>query len=186
MTKFLYIEGTSDTDNGSLRVAFAKLLEKELKGAMPRIVMGDGKNQTIDKFHSKPIINDEKRFLLVDSDIILADKDALLRDVNNNKPNRKIDCSSDNTFFMVQEAEAWILSQPDVLRKCSIDVSKLPKKNVMEITKPSEKLSDLYKKSNLVYHKVSEFSRVFTLLDTKKLMSYFKEFNGLISTLKNA
>ena len=53
--KTLYIEGSADTDNGNLRRAFAMLLEKELANKMPRIIMGDGKNQTIDKFHSTPI-----------------------------------------------------------------------------------------------------------------------------------
>ena len=53
--KVLYIEGTSDLDNGNLRKAFATLLEKELKGRIPQVIMGDGISQTVDKFMSKPL-----------------------------------------------------------------------------------------------------------------------------------
>ena len=48
--KRLYIEGSANTANGNLRIAFSKLLEKELKGNMPRIVMGDSKSHTIEKY----------------------------------------------------------------------------------------------------------------------------------------
>lgn len=108
--KVLYIEGTSDLDNGSLRKAFAT--------------------------------------------------------------------------FMVQEAEAWILSQPDVLEAAKVSTSSLPKKNVMEITKPSETLARLYKNSKKEYHKVTEFVKVFPQLDSSKLKEYFDEYSRLIIALQ--
>ena len=184
--KVLYIEGTSDLDNGSLRKAFATLLEKELSGNMPQVIMGDGISQTVDKFMSKPLLPNEHRFLLIDSDCILTDegRDKIIASYNNGKPNKKKSLEKNNTFFMVQEAEAWILSQPDVLESLKISVSSLPKKNVMEITKPSEELARLYKKSKKEYHKVTEFVKVFPKLDSQKLKEYFNEYNRLICALQ--
>lgn len=184
--KVLYIEGTADLDNGSLRKAFAALLEQELKGRMPQIIMGDGISQTIDKFMSKPLLPNERRLLLVDADQLLTEKGraAIMKAHNDAKPNRKQSLKKENTYFMVQEAEAWILSQPDVLEAARVSTSSLPKKNVMEITKPSEELARLYKKSDKCYHKVTEFVKVFPKLDSQKLRTYFEEYDRLIKTLQ--
>lgn len=183
MSKVIYIEGTQDLDNGDLRLAFAKLFEKELKGKMPRIVMGNGKGQTVDKFQSTPLHNGEKRFVLVDSDAPVNDKESICLHYNEQTPNLKHNCTITNTYFMIQEAEAWILSQPKVLRKFKIETRKLPKKNVMEIPNPSDLMATLYKDSGKEYHKVRDFSRVFPELDTKTLKEYFPEFNSLIEVL---
>lgn len=183
MSKIIYIEGTQDLDNGDLRLAFAKLFEKELKGRMPRIVMGNGKGQTVDKFQSTPLSNGETRYLLVDSDAPVESKDDVCQHYNDQKPNRKQSCISINTYLMIQEAEAWILSQPDVLKRFKINVNKIPKRNVMEISDPSDLMATLYKDSGKEYHKVRDFSRIFPELDTKALKECFPEFNSLIETL---
>src|SRR5580704_5469646 len=46
----LFIEGTRDDTNGDLRVGFANLFQQILFGKMPRIVMGDDNQETINKF----------------------------------------------------------------------------------------------------------------------------------------
>lgn len=184
--KVLYIEGTSDLDNGNLRKAFATLLEKELKGKMPQVIMGDGISQTVDKFMSKPLQANERRYLLIDSDQFLTEdvRETVMKKYNDAKPNRKKSMEKENSFFMVQEAEAWILSQPSVLENARISTESLPKKNVMEITKPSLELARLYKNSQKEYHKVIEFVKVFPLLDSQKLREYFEEYNRLIIALQ--
>ena len=184
--KVLYVEGTSDLDNGSLRKAFSDLLKKELTGKMPQIIMGDGISQTVDKFMSKPLLVNEHRFLLIDSDQLFTEdvRKSIMKKYNDAKPNKKESMEKGNTFFMVQEVEAWILSQPEILEKAQINTSSLPKKNVMEITKPSEELARLYKLSMKEYHKVIDFVKVFPGLDSKKLRDYFDEYDRLILALQ--
>lgn len=181
--KTLYIEGSADTDNGNLRKAFALFLEKELKNKMPRIIMGDGKDQTIDKFHSTPIKPSEKRFLLFDSDLPSPNKEIICDTYNKRKINRKIDANTKNTFLMIQEVEAWILSQPNILKSAGIDVSKFHTVNVEAINKPSEKLADLYKNSHKTYTKVCEFVRIFPKLDSEQLKKNCSEYKALIDAL---
>ncbi len=110
--KTLYVEGSPDLENGDLRKAFSILLAKELEGIMPRIVMGKGKQQTVDKFLTTPMSNNEVRFLLVDSDKEMPGKNDRQEygEFNASKPNHVMDSDSANTFFMIQEAETWILS----------------------------------------------------------------------------
>ena len=183
MQKVIYIEGTSDTDNGNLRKAFSLLFEKELAGKMPKIIMGDGKNQTIDKFHSTPLKHGESRFLLFDSDMPAPDKAAICTEFNEAKPNRKLDATTDNTFLMIQEVEAWILSQPDILKNAGVKTSSFKTANVESISKPSEKLADLYRKSKKEYSKTSEFVKIFPLLDSARLKESCPEYKALIENL---
>ena len=183
MGKVIYIEGTRDLDNGDLRKAFAKLFNKVVQGNMPRIIMGNGKDQTIDKFHSTPLGQGECRFLLVDSDAPVMDKSSICTDYNRHKQNRRLDCTETNTFLMVQEAEAWLLSQPEVLKQHKVHTAKLPQRNVMEIDSPSDKLAELYRDSGMEYHKVRDFSKLLPDLDTDALKNYFSEFRNLIDAL---
>lgn len=181
----IYIEGSSDTDNGNLRKAFSLLFEKELLGCMPHIIMGDGKNQTVDKFHSTPLKPNEVRFLLFDSDEASPDKAAICMAFNNAKPNRKIDANKENTYLMIQEVEAWILSQPQILSNVGVKCSGFKVQDVESISKPSEKLGELYKKSGKVYTKVREFVKIFPLLDSALLRQSCQEYDMLIKCLKD-
>lgn len=182
--KRLYIEGSANTANGNLRVAFSKLLEKELKGNMPRIVMGDSKYHTIESFFTESTDSKEERFLLIDSDEPTPNKYQICDKYNKtHKSKQNIDSSINNTFLMIQEAEAWLLSQPEVLVQAGIDMSKFNCLNVESIKDPSDKLSDLYKKSGKTYNKVREFAKIFPKLDTKKLKQTCSEFKALIDAL---
>lgn len=182
--KTLFIEGSSGTDNGDVRKAFRLLLEKELQGNMPRIFMCDGQKHTIDTFFSSPMQKDEQRFMLFDSDMPSPDKQAICAASNKSFKKRLISATPENTFLMIQEAEAWILSQPDVLTAAGVDMSKFNCQNVETIHKPCEKLAELYKKSGKTYTKVNEFAKIFPKLDTTKLKQTCSEFKALIEALK--
>lgn len=186
MKKVIYIEGTTDKDNGDLRKAFNLLLIKELGKSMPRIVMGDGKTQTIDKFQTRPLEQNESRFLLIDSDKPISDKQAELDYFNAKRPDnqRKVDATTSNTFFMIQEAETWIMSQPNILHSRKVNTSFLPKGNMMKVDNPSDVLAEVYRKSGKEYHKVKEFVKLFPLLNTAILKQQFPEFQLLVDALK--
>ena len=182
--KRIYIEGEN---NPELRKVFTNLLKQELGKNMPRIVLGDGISQTIDKFRKTPLENDEERFLLVDSDEPLNDKSDLVRGVNVEKCSETKNCvyeaTVDNTYFMVQEVEAWILSQPEVLKTFGVKKG-LPVRNIESISKPSEELSKIYENNGKEYHKIKVFSRVFAILDSSKLKEFSSEYKALIDKLK--
>ena len=180
--KRIYIEGKN---NPGLRASFVSLLEKELTGAMPRVVMGDGISQTVSKFRTAPLEQGEERYLIVDSDEKICDRADLVRRVNAkcSQKNCKIEATEDNTFFMEQEVEAWILSQPEALKKRGV-CKGLPLKNITSINKPSEKLSEIYSQNKKTYHKTKEFPIVFKLLDSSKLKDFSSEYMSLIEKLK--
>ena len=149
--------------------------------------MGNGREQTIDKFLTKPLLTDEQRFVLVDSDapIDTSRKAELLSNLNNKHKRRLLNLTPDNTFFMIQEVEAWIISQPENLLKLGIDTKSLPKCHFEDIKKPSEVLSNLYKKSGKRYNKITEFAKVFIHLNTSKLKEASIEFKELIEHLNS-
>lgn len=171
---YLFIEGTRDTSNGDLREGFRKLFEQKVKGIMPRISMGDGKKQTIDKF-------------------IHTDHAKLLCDLDNPPEHVEVDLHEyglmdhrDKVFFMIQEMEAWILSQPDVLNKFyGEEISrKIPKKQAALITEPDKKLQEFTKSTRKgKYHKVRHGSQLLQMLDAGQLYADFEDFKRLIDDL---
>jgi hypothetical protein len=180
--KRIYIEGKS---NPGLRASFVSLLQKELAGTMPRVVMGDGISQTVSKFRTAPLEQGEERYLVVDSDEKIADRADLVKRVNSkcSQKNCKVEATEDNTFFMEQEVEAWILSQPEALKKRGISKG-LPVSNITSISKPSEMLSQIYSLNQKSYHKTKEFPIVFKLLESDKLKAFSSEYKSLIDKLK--
>jgi len=181
--KKLYIEGKN---NPNLRQAFSELLRKELQGNMPHIVLGDGISQTVSKFRTAPAEPGEERYLLVDSDEPITDRADLVGRVNEkcSQKNCKFEATEDNTFFMVQEVEAWILSQPQALKQRGVTQG-LPVANIESIRKPSDMLTEIYRRNGKAYHKVKEFPRVFGLLDSTLLKTYSHEYESLIDKLSD-
>ncbi|MEM0992848.1 MAG: DUF4276 family protein [Bacteroidota bacterium] len=177
--KILFIEGSPDTSNGDLSKGFSKLLEQVLKGNMPKVLMGKGKLQSINKFkNSKAAFS----FLLIDLDNPEDLKEEELH---------KLDLAaySERVFFMVQEVEAWFIAQPEILDKYyGIDLSKkLKNKDPKQIKKPSRLLEQLTKKNkiNEPYHKVRHASELLERLDTQQLRTDFEEFDRLIEKILN-
>lgn len=174
MKKFLFIEGTSVTTNGDLRITFGKLFEKKLKGKMPRIIMGNSVNKTIDKFNTDKTIN--PKFLLIDLDAPKNKKNNKITEYNLKDKQKCV-------FFMIQEMEAWFLSQPELLDsifKSNIS-EKIRNKNSEEIEKPSKLLQEL---TNGKYHKVKSATKLLPRLDPDKLIIQFEDFKNLIKELK--
>ena len=170
----LFIEGTRDISNGDLREGFHKLLKQKLKGSMPRIKMGNGKKQTIDKF------------LNADDALLLCDLDNPPEHVEADLCEQGLLSSRDKVFYMIQEMEAWILSQSDVLDKfyCE-EVSKhIPKKNAMLIDEPDKELQKITQKSRKgKYHKVRHGTQLLQMLDAGRLYDEFADFKRLIDNL---
>ncbi len=176
----LFIEGTNDDTNGDLRNGFATLLEKVLKGRMPRLVMGDGREQTIKKFQNEK--RTTKKFLLIDLDAPKEKRTEVLHELN-------LQNEHANTFFMIQAVEAWFLSQPEILdeRFGEAISKKIPNRDPQEISKPSEKLQEWTRLSPKgKYHKVRHAVELLKQLEVKKLQKDFPDVEQLFSTLNNA
>ena len=170
----LFVEGTSDDTNGDLRQGFENLLKKELAEKMPRIKLGNGITQTIDKFSNTEGV----KFLLIDLDGHSDNKTERFKKLNLPEP---------LTFFMVQAMEAWFLSQPNILNDFYKKDLKIPQKHASEIDKPDRELRKLTKNSDKKeYHKVRHAVELLSKLDVKKLKIDFPDFNSLIEALKNA
>ena len=113
-------------------------------------------------------------------------------------------------FFMVQEMEAWILSQPDVIENYANDKGykrKLEKKvkehhflrvHPIEISKPSEKIKTIFReyfeeqierKSQIKikaveYHKTKIAPDLIEMLDFQKLTETFEDAKNLQNLIK--
>ena len=173
---YLFIEGTRDVSNGDLREGFRKLLEQKVKGTMPRISMGDGKTQTIGKF----LRSDHAR-MLCDLDNSPKHVEADLREYDLLDRRNEV-------FYMIQEMEAWILSQPDVIDKfyCEDVSRRVPKKQVELIAEPDKELQNITRNSRRgKYHKVKHGSQLLQMLDAGRLYTDFADFKRLIDNLNH-
>jgi hypothetical protein len=181
--KILFIEGTTDDTNGDLKKGFTALFKTILDQKMPKIIMGDDKDNTIDMFKNTvyPAKAGESivRFLLLDLD---KKEDKKPTDLKENDLNEK------HCFYMIQEMESWFISQPDVLKeRYGNDLSnKIPKRKVSEIDNPDEKLTEWLKPLGKEYHKVKDGVRMLKLLNLEKLMQDFTDVKNLIEELAKA
>jgi hypothetical protein len=176
MDKVLIIEGTTDTTNGDLRMAFARLLEQKLRGKMPRIIMGNGVKKTVDKFLNQPQTG--QPFLLIDLDAETSQRDRVLQEYD------LVD-KAETVFFMIQEMEAWFLSQPNVLKEYyQEDFSKKFNRPPQSIASPCEELQRITKQTKKgAYHKVKHGVALLPRLDLTALCSDFDDVKNLINQL---
>lgn len=176
--KVLIIEGAPDTRNGILRQGFHKLLEQKLRGKMPKIVMGDGKKQAIDKFLN--YLGDRIPNLLVDLDKEESEKEPDIKENN-------LSDKSDFVYYMIQEMEAWFLSQPEILDQYySSELSKkIPKRPAKEIQKPAALLYSITQSTRRgKYHKFKHAVDLLQQLNATGLMRDFDDFNNLVKSLE--
>lgn len=173
--RYLFIEGTTDTSNGNLREGFNKLLVKKLGGKMPTISMGEGKRQTINKFKNSSNSN------------MLCDLDAHESNITDDMKENGISDFKDSVFYMVQEMEAWFISQPEILDNFyNFEISRrIVKKHASLFEQPDKELQRITKDTTKkAYHKVNHGSQLLKLLDIEKLMREFPEFKRLIDKLQ--
>jgi hypothetical protein len=180
----LFIEGEPNTPNGDLRQGFSKLLEKKLKGKLPKMILGGGKSQTVDKFKNNRL-GGTKVLLLIDLDKSETEIELDLKEYGLLE-------QRENVFYMVQEMECWFLSQPEILDKFyGLDNNKkkvsdkIPKRKSIEFSNPDEKLKEYTKNTKKgEYHKIKHAVELLKLLDSTKLESDFEEFKRLIKRLR--
>jgi hypothetical protein len=173
----LYIEGTTDDTNGDLRQGFSSLFSQKLEGKMPRIRMADGRSQAINKF-KKPLPNDNP-LLIIDLDKKDSYKTTFFQEENLIEQSAKI-------FFMVQEMEAWFLSQPTILDAFyNHEIGSKIKRKPSEIENPSDELIKLTKNipKKEHYHKVRHGVELLKLLNLSNLMKEFDDVRNLIEFL---
>ncbi len=170
----LFVEGTDDTSNGDLRRGIYKLLKLDELPKKPRIVMGGNKPETIKKFRNSRF--DALCFLLIDLDAPESDRKKQLT-------SNDLEEHDTQVFFMVQEMEAWFLSQPAILDKYYGDSSiskNAPKRPPQELTDPKGDLRALTKKTRKgPYHEVAHGADLLALLDLNQLMKDFSDVAGL-------
>ena len=95
-----------------LREAFHKLLSNVINPAAFNLIVEIGAGyKNAAKAFSKYALIDSKTSLLIDLDGSKFFREQKLNELELNE-------SANRVFFMVQEMEAWILSQPEVIEKC--------------------------------------------------------------------
>ena len=177
-SKALFIEGEQSEAIASLRQGFNKLFSQVLKGKMPKIYMGNGITTTKIKFKNNK--RDGISFILIDLDTIEEKKEEKLIELD-------LSTHSAQVFWMVQEMEAWFLSQHNVLNEIyGLEIAnKLPKKKPQLFDKPSETLMELTKGTKRgKYNKVRDAVEFLEKLNAQQLQIDFPEFNRLIEELK--
>ncbi|HFA48362.1 MAG TPA: DUF4276 family protein, partial [Bacteroidetes bacterium] len=167
----------SDRSNGTLSQGFHKLIKQLLEGNMPRIIMGNGKSQAINKFKKNKL--SDLSYLLIDLDDEEKQKETQLTELD-------LKDQEDIVFFMIQEMEAWFISQPKILDQYYKEKisTKLPKTNPKKIKDPVAILENLTRKTKKgKYHKVRHGTSLLELLNAGDLKSSFEEFNRMVSEI---
>ncbi len=139
--------------------------------------MGNGKNQVIKKFKNNRF--NSRGHLLIDLDFPESERERMLA---------KDDLGgfAEYVYYMIQEMEAWFLSQPAILDqyyKQNIS-SRIPERNPADIENPSMFLEDLTRNTiKGKYHKVKHGTALLELLDANELIDTFSDFKNLIAEM---
>ncbi|HHH49540.1 MAG TPA: DUF4276 family protein [Saprospiraceae bacterium] len=187
----------------SLRESFYKLLTQKFspKDFTLEIEIGGPNNQAI-IFLQEAVAKNQDSFAIVDLDAPTNQRKKKISEFGINDEN-----ISKRIIFMVQEMEAWILSQPDKIESCfqylkrrksNIKLSDdaiLKNRHPESINKPSDKLHTLLgryfqieKKGKLKkkkYKKLKDGADLLELLDYHQLEQVFSDVNHLSESLKN-
>lgn len=213
VTITIYLEGgvlenlndAAQTSNNTLRLreGFSKLLRQVLleEDYNLEIKPSGGYKSAAKRF--KELKEDQKEtVLLIDLDAPKTEKPQKLKELDLVSFKKEV-------FFMVQEMEAWILSQPDkielfaqneqfIIKSKSKGVAEnnlIKGKDIEEIEKPSEKLSTIFvqhfqvekqrrgkapKAKKRNYGKLKDAPSLLELLDLETLRASFEDVENLI------
>ena len=163
------------------------------------IKQGSGNKQTVKFFKSK-IHKQPNSILLIDLDTHKGQKLSKLTDFD-------LIEHKDNVFFMIQEMEAWIISQIDKIdlhykdkffrKRANIRLSqheKIKDKHPENIVKPSIVLKEILgryfshyhnKKKNKKYSKLKDGAELLSILNPNELRKTFNDFNDLIVKIEH-
>lgn len=210
----IYIEGfayekdqdTTFDNSVFFREAFNRLFYQSIKESEFNIVIQPIGSITKSASYLKKInTKGENAILLVDLETSKINKqkkiDIYFKDSN-----------SDDIFFMIQEMEGWILSQPQILERYGELENLIVKKNISEISKnsllkdkhpedivkPSDKLKTLFKqyfstetkrrgkiiKTNKNYSKTKDAPKLIQLLNLKNLELIFEDAENLVKRIQ--
>lgn len=174
MKTFIYIEGSDNKENGNLRKGFSTLLSKKIPHYRFQIIMCNDKGSTIRSF-KKDI--DNSKAVLIDLD---KHENFRSQELNN------IDMTNDSNrcFFMVQQMEAWFLSQSDVCKDYFGKAFPEYKGNASAENNPSKTLKTMTAFRKQPYHKVKHGSVLLEKLDLTKLEATFPDVKRLINSLE--
>jgi len=176
----LFVEGSPDTSNGDLRRGFNKLIEPELSGRMPRIIMGGNRIETIRKFLNSQF--DAKNVLLIDLDTEESKMPQAITDdgLSKHKP---------ESCYMIQEMEAWFISQKQILADYYKDqkiLTKISSRLPKEIRNPKEEVKRVLRGTKKdTYREVAHGTDLLTMLKLQQLKQDFPQVAKLITALKN-
>jgi Domain of unknown function (DUF4276) len=178
----LIIEGTSTTDNGDLRQGFVALLNKDAKARGNfTLEMGNGIDKTAWAFIKKRQSGLDNHLLLIDSDCPSEQLFETLQGL-------KLQPYQHEVFFMIQEMEAWFLSQPEVLEQFYGKgvTKKLTKKHASLFLNPKEELKAITKDSKRgPYQIVKHATALLKELDNITLARDFEDFRRLLETISS-
>jgi hypothetical protein len=146
-------------------------------------------NQTVKDFKAD-LEKDSNSLLLIDLDAPKSEKNTKITKLD------LVECA-EKVFFMVQEMEAWVLSQPKIIEefakqkdykrkntdKIIAENTLLKGKNIEEISKPSDTLNTLLGQYFEVYekrrdkHKPATYGKLKDAPDLLKLLNFSKLLN---------
>lgn len=139
---------------------------------MPRIKMANGKSDAVRTFKKSTLSQD--KYLLIDLDAPEENRSQDLAAYD-------LDAESLACFYMIQEMEAWFLSQPSILDSYfNAKISAKIKRPAKEIPNPDEFLKTITKGA---YHKVEDGTALLEMLDADQLMLTFDDFAALVKKL---
>lgn len=168
----VFIEGSANDKNGNLRQGFGMLFEQRIKKRTFKIVLGDDKHATIRKFKGDKLSG--KKVILIDLDAGEETRDEQIK---------KLGLDKAQTFFMIQELEAWFISQSEILDSYyNVDIkSKVQHKDPKKIQNPGDLLAQLTKNTKKgEYHKVRHATDLLKKLSLATLERSFEDVKKFV------